>query len=237
MVSLMIDVLRSNPDASCLFYSMDDSREAIVNRMLAHLADKKINEVRFKLEDPPEKIKLDTAYAQLTKWFQEGRLDIREATAYLTMSRIQSEIQMHENRDKLVVLIDGIYNVPVDNDSGSIREENIDRASQVKQLVKLFHIPVIATAEFRKQGRGESSNQQKDRSIHDIMETGKYGYNADLIILLTPKDKDNYHNQDEPIIVADFGKNKLESFRGKMEFKFIRAKSVMLPVAGSKSNP
>lgn len=236
MVSLTIDVLHANPDASCLFYSMDDSRDAIVNRMLAHLTDKKINEVRFKLSDQAEEIQLDNAYAQMTKWFQDGRLDIREATAYLTMSRIQSEIQMHENRGRLVVFIDGLYNVPVDTDSPSLREQNIDRATQLKQLVRLFAIPVIATAEFRKQGRDETSNKQKERTINDIMETGKYGYNADLIILLTPKDPDNYRDQAEPIIVADFGKNKLESFRGKMEFTFIRAKSVMTFVKGSTSN-
>jgi len=237
MVSLMIDVLRSNPDVSCLFYSMDDSRDAIVNRMLAHLADMMINQVRFKLANPADEAALDTAYAQLNKWFKEGRIDIRESTAHLTMSRIQSEIQMHENRSKLVVFIDGLYNVPVDTDSGSLREENIDRANQVKQIVKLFAIPVIATAEFRKQGRDESNSGKKERTIQDIMESGKYGYNADLIVLLTPKDPDNYGSEAEPIIIADFGKNKLESFRGKMEFKFIRAKSVMAFVAGSTNNP
>jgi len=72
MVSLMIDVLRSNPDVSCLFYSMDYSRDAIINRMLAHLTDMKINEVRFKLGNPSDELKLETAYAQMTKWFQEG---------------------------------------------------------------------------------------------------------------------------------------------------------------------
>jgi hypothetical protein len=118
-----------------------------------------------------------------------------------------------------------------------LRQENIDRANQVKQLVKLFAIPVIATAEFRKQGRDESSNKQNERTIQDIMETGKYGYNADLVILLTPKDPYNYRTEAEPIIVADFGKNKLESFRGRMEFKFIRAKSVMVYVAGSTNQP
>ena len=103
-------------------------------------------------------------------------------------------------------------------------------------LVKLFAIPVIATAEFRKQGRDESSEGKKTRTINDIMETGKYGYNADLVILLTPKDLNNYMSQDTPIIKAVFGKNKLESFKGTMEFRFIRAKSVMQYVANSKVN-
>jgi replicative DNA helicase len=234
MVSLMIDLLRSNDDVSCLFYSMDDSRDMIVSRMLAHLTDMRINEVRFKQTDPEKQTLLDAAYKLLTDWYHQGRLDIREGTAHLTMSRVQNEIRQHEHRGKLVVLIDGIYNLPVDTERDSIRVENIERAHQLKQLVRWFNIPVIATAEFRKQGRDESSKGKKERDIHDIMETGKYGYNADLIILLSPKYPDTYGDQDEPIIKADFGKNKLESFRGTMEFKFIRAKSVMQYVSGSK---
>ena len=236
MVSLMIDVLNSNADASCLFYSMDDSRDMIVNRLLAHLADMRINDVRFKMADDRQKQLLENAYQLLTRWFQEGRIDIREGSDFLTMSRINSEIRRHDNREKLVVFIDGLYNVPLETAHDSIRVENIERANQVKQLVRSFKVPVIATAEFRKQGREESAQAKKERTLHDIMETGKYGYNADLAILLSPKDVEAYREQDEPIIVADFSKNKLESFRGSMEFKFIRAKSVMMLVAGSKQN-
>jgi replicative DNA helicase len=236
LVSLMIDVLNSNADASCLFYSMDDSRDMIVNRLLAHLADMRINDVRFKMADDRQKQLLENAYQLLTRWFQEGRIDIREGSDFLTMSRINSEIRRHDNREKLVVFIDGLYNVPLETAHDSIRVENIERANQVKQLVRSFKVPVIATAEFRKQGREESAQAKKERTLHDIMETGKYGYNADLAILLSPKDVEAYREQDEPIIVADFSKNKLESFRGSMEFKFIRAKSVMMLVAGSKQN-
>lgn len=235
MVSMAIDVLKSNDNASVLFYSMDDSREMIINRFLAHLSDMKINEVRFRLVDQQKLQTLDTAYEQLSIWANANRLDIRESTEFLTMSRIHDEIRQHPNRERLVVFIDGLYNVPVESESDNIRVENIERANQVKQLVRHFNLPVLATAEFRKQGREEGINKQKERTIHDIMESGKYSYNADLIILLSPKDHDQYTQQDEPIIVADFGKNKLESFRGKMEFKFIRAKSVMTFVAGTKT--
>jgi DNA primase len=235
LVSMAIDVLKSNDNASVLFYSMDDSREMIINRFLSHLSDMKINEVRFKITDAQKEKVLEKAYEQLKTWADAHKLDVRESTEFLTMSRIHDEIRQHPNRERLVVFIDGLYNVPVESDGGSIREENIDRANQVKQLVRSFNLPVLATAEFRKQGRDESANKQKERTIHDIMESGKYSYNADLIILLSPKDQDQYIQQDEPIIVADFGKNKLESFRGKMEFKFIRAKSVMTFVAGTKT--
>ena len=226
-VSLLLDVLKSNPDVSCLFYSMDDSRDMIVNRCLAHLTDVKINDVRHRLDDFEKQCHLDTAYQLLTEWGMNNRLDIHESTASLTMTRIASQIREHPRRGKLVVLIDGLYNVPLEETPGGIREENIERATQVKQIVREFDLPMIVTAEFRKQGRGEKNGDKNDRSIHDIMETGKYGYNADLIMLLSPKDPETYGSEDKPIIVANFGKNKLESFKGTMEFEFDRAKSVM----------
>jgi replicative DNA helicase len=226
-VSLLLDVLKSNDDVSCLFYSMDDSRDMIVNRCLAHLTDVKINDVRHRLDDFEKQCHLDAAYQLLAVWGRTNRLDIHESSAGLTMTRIASQIREHPRREKLVVLIDGLYNVPLEETPGGIREENIERATQVKQIVREFDLPMIVTAEFRKQGRGEKNGDKNDRSIHDIMETGKYGYNADLIMLLSPKDPETYGSEDKPNIVANFGKNKLESFKGTMEFEFDRAKSVM----------
>ncbi len=234
MVSLALDVLKSNPKACCLFYSMDDSRDVIINRMLANLTDMRINEVRFRPEDPAKQKLLDDAYGLLSDWDRAGRLDVREGTAGLTMSRIHEEIRTHAHRDDAVAFIDGVFNVPLDVDFDSIRVQNIERANQVKQIVRSFDIPMIVTAEFRKEGRDEAYRAKKERTLHDIMETGKYGYNADLAILLSPKHPDAYKQEDEPIIIADFGKNKLESFRGSMELKFIRAKSAITLVAGSK---
>jgi hypothetical protein len=214
---------------------MDDSRDTIINRLLAHRTDLPINKVRFK-PDAANTQTLEDAYLELSQWASSGRLEIKEITESLTMSSVFRDIQMHPQRDKLVVFIDGLYNVPVDADVRSIREENIDRANQVKQLVKVFRIPVIATGEFRKKDAEVVNKNKGKRTIHDIMETGKYGYNADVVWLLSPEDEANYATMDQPIILLEFGKNKLESFRGTMRLKFIREKSVMIPNTTSQQS-
>ena len=219
-INLAIDVLNSNPEASVLFYSMDDSRERIVDRFLARLTEISINDVQFKLGDQAEQQKLDDAYAQLTQWFDAGRLEIYELNESLTMSSINLEIREHKNREKLVVFIDGIYNVPIDGESAPIREQNIERANQVKELVKIFKIPVIVTAELRK--REQKDNGKKGRSLHDIMETGKYGYNADLIWLLhEAKNAGGLNNGAQSINVV-FAKNKLSGFKEVIKMDFTK---------------
>ena len=110
---------------------------------------------------------------------------------------------MHPRKKKLIVLIDGLYNVPMERSFSSIREENIPG----KPMVKLYNVPVIATAEFRKRTNEDAS--KKARSLHDLMETGKYGYNADVVWLLTPQNQGHYKKLPEPIIEMEFPKNKL----------------------------
>ncbi|MFA6468296.1 MAG: DnaB-like helicase C-terminal domain-containing protein [Bacteroidota bacterium] len=217
-INLAVDVLNSNPAASVLFYSMDDSRERIVDRFLAKLTQISINDVQFKLDDQAQQQQLDDAYAQLTHWFDAGRLEIYELNESLTMSSINLEIREHKNRDKTVVFIDGIYNVPIEGESSPIREQNIERANQVKNLVKLFKIPVIVSAELRKREQGDKG--KKGRSLHDIMETGKYGYNADLIWLLHEAKNAGAVQNGTQIINVLFAKNKLSGFKEviKMEF-------------------
>ena len=219
-INLAVDVLNSNPDASVLFYSMDDSRERIVDRFLAKLTQISINDVQFKLDDAGQQQLLDDAYAQLSQWFEDGRLEIYELSESLTMSAINFEVHEHKNRSRSVVFIDGIYNVPIEGDYTAIREENIERANQVKELVKIFKIPVIVTAELRKREQGEK--KKKQRSLHDIMETGKYGYNADLIWMLHEGKNDGAIQAGVQTINVQFAKNKLSGFKDVITMEFTK---------------
>jgi DNA primase catalytic core len=99
-INLAVDVLASNDNASVVFYSMDDSRERIVDRFLAKLTEISINDVQFHLDDLAQQERLDKAYAQLTHWFEAGRLEIYELSDSLTMSSINLEIREHPNREK-----------------------------------------------------------------------------------------------------------------------------------------
>ena len=223
MINLSIDLLKSNADVSLLFFSMDDSRDAIVGRMIAKLAGLPINDVQRKPQNDQEEKLVADAYSLLKDMAVNGRLDIQEMSESTKMGLITQTIRMHPNRSKLVCIIDGIYNVPIDGPSSSLREENIERANGLKNIVKLYQIPLLVTAELRK--RTQEEVNRTTRSIHDIMETGKYGYNADVILLLTPHDPATYGSDPEPLVNLDFAKNKLSSFRETIRLRFSKAKA------------
>lgn len=223
MINLAIDLLKSNPDLSLLFFSMDDSRDAIVGRIVAKLTGLPINDVQRKPQNAQEGKLIADAYAWMKEMAGGNRLDIQETSEGMTMRMITQTIKMHRNRGHLVCVIDGIYNVPMDGSFGTLREENIDRANELKNIVKLFQIPLIVTAELRK--RTAEDIQRRTRSLHDIMETGKYGYNADVILLMTPHDPATYGSEAEPLVDLEFAKNKLSSFRETIPLRFSKAKA------------
>ena len=230
-VNLAVDILQSNPGSSIVFYSMDDTRDAIVSRFVAKLAALPINDVQRKAKGDAEAKLIEEAYEWLSSMARANRLDVREVVEGLTMAAIREGVRNHAHRDSLVVIIDGMYNIPMDDHYSSIREENIDRANRVKELVKLYKVPVIVTAELRK--RSMEDSKKKERTLHDIMETGKYAYNADVVCLLTPEDPDHYFTQADPIIELEIAKNKLSAFRGKIPLTFKKEAATFQETSGS----
>ncbi len=107
--------------------------------------------------------------------------------------------------------------VDVDADQ---RWENIERANRLKDLVSNYKIPVIRTSELRK--RDQSQGVDKPPTSHDLMETGKFAYNANLVLLLYPEKWERYDDEDEPILRMKYAKNRLSHYRGEDGLKFVR---------------
>ena len=198
--------------------------------MIAKLTGLPINDVQRKPQNGQEEKLIADAYYWMKDMAGRNRLDIQETSEGMTMRMITQTIRMHRNRNRLVCVIDGIYNVPVDGTFDSLSEQNIGRANDLKNIVKLYQVPLIVTAELRK--RTAEDVQKRTRSLHDIMETGKYGYNADVILLMTPHDPATYGSDTEPLVDLEFAKNKLSSFRETIQLRFSKARATFTPTGG-----
>jgi DNA primase catalytic core len=220
LTCLMLDVLSSNPFGNAIFCSMDDSRETIINRCLAILTQKEINSVQCRQDDVDAARKINEAYDYLLDEVKRGRLIIKDTAEVTTMDDV--ELQIRENvRPGTVVFIDGLYNVGTGTDGKQLREENVQRANLVKRLSTTYHLPVITTGELRKRTSDRSSSAKP--TMDDLMESGKYGYNADVVWLLYPQEEGNAGS--EIIMNLEFVKNKLSSFKETMSLVFTRAMS------------
>ena len=135
------------------------------------------------------------------EWFEEGKLlhsqeKIEEAIeCYNNAIKLKPEyldailnkgIAFYEiekyigafGKSRKAVFIDGMYNI--DTGSSGVREASIERANKIKAMSDKFRIPIICTAEVRK----KPQNNKTPTKIDDIMESGKFAYNANLVWIL-----------------------------------------------------
>jgi len=153
------------------------------------------------------------------------------------MDDLMKAVDEHSDHEELVVLIDGLYNLEVSSGSGEgIRVQNIEKANKIKLITDKYRIPLIATGELRKKIKGESNKSKP--TMHDLMETGKFAYNANVIWLLYPHDPNNI-DQSSVILELEFAKNKLSDFKGIQHLDFLRStgkmSEVVLKTVGKKT--
>ncbi|MCZ7616597.1 MAG: hypothetical protein M5T52_24300 [Ignavibacteriaceae bacterium] len=135
------------------------------------------------------------------------------------MINFNLQLRIIQISKKLVVFIDGLYNLEVNaNSNQGIRIENIERAQKVKEIVDTFRIPLLSTGELRKKMKNEGKKTKP--TLHDLMETGKYAYNANVVWLLSQISSQPLTNIDT--LTLDFAKNKLSDFKGEQYLIFDR---------------
>jgi len=65
------------------------------------------------------------------------------------------------------------------------------------------------------------------------METGKFSYNANLVLLIYPDKLEDYNNSNEPELNLKYAKNKLSHYRRTDKIRFIRQTSQIKEVYGA----
>jgi DNA primase catalytic core len=220
LCNFFIDLILTNPETKGIYFSLDDSKDIIINRLLGILTGLNLNQIQRKIKDVKKAQDLSDAYQNLINLFESDRLDIKDISDVKSIKQCEDLIIQNVDRP-LFIVIDGLYNLEIEG-SGAIREMNIDRANRIKALVDQYRIPVITSGELRKKASGDPL---KPPTIHDIMETGKLAYNSNVVWLLYPENVKTFSTDDEPILKLAFAKNKLSHFRSTIDLKFIRKTS------------
>lgn len=224
LTNLFLDLLDNNPETKGIYFSLDDNKDIIIERFVSILTGMDINEMKRKQENVAKERKIIKAYEKLKDYARSERLDIKDLSEITHIDSLETEIREWAG-DNLFVAIDGLYNLEIGKGYGGIREENIERAQKVKSLVDIYRLPIICTGELRK--RTPSQSQKKTPTRDDLMETGKFAYNATVIWLLYPENIKQFEETPEQMLRLKFEKNKLSSFTGYRKLKFIKAQGII----------
>lgn len=217
--NLALDLLDTNSDLSVMYFSLDDSRRYTAYRFLSILSQLHINKIQKPQLDPDNYSKIVDSRNKFLDLVDTGRLIVKDLGDITHIDQLKTIITSVSDLTKLVVFVDGLYNLEVTADGNQgIRIENIERAQKIKQIVDTYKIPFLSTGELRKKMKTEGKKTKP--TLHDLMETGKYAYNANVVWLLSSHVVDPLTNVDT--LSLEFAKNKLSDFKGEQFLKFDR---------------
>jgi hypothetical protein len=200
LINLFLDLIESN-DIAGYYISLDDPTKTIINRSLACLSGIAINDIQ-QLKNCDVEIKtVSTQINKIQNYIKQGKMNIYDISQIDHIKQLKA-LAAGVNK-KFFICIDGMYNLGVGKYSNA-RDENVKRANELKKLADIHHIPVICTGEVRKSdGKGA-----RKLGNDDIMESGKFIYNPNMILILSKI----MNGQ----LQLRCSKNKLSSFDGDM---------------------
>lgn len=189
-----------------------------------------LNKIQKAQDEEEKQRNIEASYLALEDLAEKRRLTIKDVSEISDIGILELEIREQAD-ENLFVVIDGLYNLETGAGFGGIREENIERANRIKVLADTYKIPIICTGELRKPA-GKKEDEEPD--IHDLMETGKFAYNANMVWLLYPseKDREKYDKEPESVLVLKYEKNKLAYFMGKQELRFKKTTGIITETEG-----
>jgi DNA primase len=228
LTNLFLDILKTNKDARGIYFSLDDNKDIIITRFVGIETGLPLNQIQRRQENPRDAEKIAEAYGTLKDLSNAGRLILKDISEVNHIDAL--ELVIRENAgDGLFVFIDGLYNLDIGGDYGGLREENIDRANRIKELVDAYKIPIITTGEIRKDDNTRDTKKARKPTVNDLMETGKFAYNANLVLLLFLSNEEKarleelafiQQSPEEIEVMTHYAKNKLSHFKGFGKLKF-----------------
>ena len=221
-----------------LYYSLDDTKEDVLSRILAMRNRIPISLVRKpkryekKIENGEdgsslyeEQLKKRTdgieELKKLSKHFMVR--DAEEITCIEKMlnhaKMVKTYLQSRDEKANVIIVIDSLMDIDIDTQS--FREEK-DRNTAISKLVKSYATteigcPIFGTAHVRK-------NSGKRIRISDLKESGRYEYDARAVFLITNDVSRNGQNAEifytnvndekkQPVLEVYWAKNKASSFK------------------------
>jgi replicative DNA helicase len=152
LCNLTLDLLDSNEDLTGIYFSLDDSRDVILNRFLSIKTGIPLNRVQRPQPEKYGKL-LRGGYDSLTDLAKGGRLFIRDMSEIQNIQSMEIEIKRRiKIEGHLFVVVDALYNLDIGLDTDT-RRENIERANRLKALSNIYQIPVICTGELVKSSK------------------------------------------------------------------------------------
>lgn len=241
--------------AFCLYFSLDDSNNELMPRIIAIDQDIPINYVLFPKKYATVPSVLDKRARGLqnlkdnARFFAMKDANSGNSVEYIerTMAYYQEQLEISApGQFRLVVFIDNFYDITVEASGYAEENARYDFISgRLNELAIEYDAPVLCSGEFRK------INVTKRPQLDDLKSSGKITYESKGVVLVynevgVKKDNANIywemsdaHEPDltvkMPVFEMDFAKNKFSSYKGRQYLRFVPDKASFYEVSDEET--
>lgn len=231
-------------DHIVLHWSIDDSRDVVISRIIAMEAQVPIDLVTqpMKITDPGMRKRLEKAWYMVKAAIEKGRYDIRDASQGTTLDYLRDWLQFvhKENPESsILVIFDNFHKLEGPENDERIKFKNASQAiHRMKNDPRCGRPTFLATMEMNK-------TRDRQASVFDIAETNQILYDSDLVLILHSEFIDSGENAlnyweftdietgeiiKQPMVKVIVEKNKISGWKGSFWLKFLAAQSTFTEV-------
>lgn len=226
--------------AYCIYFSLDDSNNELMPRMVASEQGLLINQVLFPktIQDKPIILeKRQQGFNNLKQnapFFSMFDAEYGQSIQHIekTIGMIYEELELfYPNEYQIVVFIDNFHDINYESDTFMEDNQKYDYISgRLNELAIKYNSPIVCSAEFRK------TNSLKRPSLDEVKSSGKIVYEAKSIILvhnevgIKGENAEVYWNLSSndptisdrkmPVLEMHVAKNKFGPFKGRDFLRF-----------------
>ena len=214
MLNIGLRVAQRNPDATVLYWAIDDCCNSIAYKLVAILSGVSIKKVRrMYTPNEEEELAIQKAKAEVMRLIEEGRLVFKDDAFGRSKAKAESWIKymQDEYQRDILFCVDSLHNVSGGQD---MRTKLIETSTWLKAMCAKMPLSAIATLEMVKDRGQEKPTLQK------ISETAKIEFDFDAVAVAWNETQGKYGDMDlvtakwgeagdwKPIIELDWQKNK-----------------------------
>jgi DNA primase len=212
MVNLFLDLLSTNAEIRGVYFSFDESKEAIRSRLMSIKTEIPLSKIRKSHDSPLSYAKKRNAHNEFAALIFHRSLMLKDLSEISDMDDLELEIR-DTCGDDFLIFIDGLSNLP----AGGSGLDQDERVRKMKRWADTNRVPVFCTVNLKKpEGKPKRSN------ISDAQEIGDYGFPGSAVLLLSEMQHEKKaRGENEPVsLVLKFERNKLSPFRGTIQLSF-----------------
>lgn len=202
------------------FFSLETSKDKIMDRLVCHYAKVDMGHIKLANLTPEDWERAGKATTALSQYYH---LDVIEA-AGMTVDDI---FHIALSRRYEIIYIDYLQII---NGSGKSRYEIVTNISvRLHQLSQRHKIMTVALSQL---SRASDNKKSEEPDMHDLRESGQIEQDADVVMMLYCKEKDNT----EGPRILKISKNK-EGNTGKLELEWDGAMQTFTPLSRRSAPP